>query len=123
MSDAVVRNSDALRDIQRGAIQDSQRWFPALHDTLDGLATHFTLGLLGEAGEVCNLVKKVKRGDKSWAEMTPRLADELADVLTYLCDLASTLGIDLADEYALKRHFNEERFGVRVPGDTDRADG
>src|SRR5690348_3317090 len=111
MSADAERNTDSLRDIQRSAIRDSQRWFPAIHGTLDGLATHFTLGLLGEAGEVCNLVKKVKRGDTSWAEMTPRLADELADVLTYLCDLASALGIDLADEYATKRHFNESRFG------------
>jgi NTP pyrophosphatase (non-canonical NTP hydrolase) len=108
---AAVRSNPDLRRIQRESIADSRRWFPDLHDTLDHQATHFTLGLLGEAGEVANLVKKVKRGDTSWAEMTPRLADEMADVLTYLCDFAATLGIDLADEWAKKRLFNEERFG------------
>lgn len=100
-----------LRVIQQANVADSKRWFPALHDSLDTLATHFTLGLIGEAGEVANLVKKVKRGDASWMEMTPRLGDEMADVLIYLCDLAEVLGVDLAAEWAKKRAFNEERFG------------
>ena len=52
-----------------------------------------SLGLAGEAGEVANLVKK-------WAwhngPLSPdQMADELADVLWYVADLASAMGLDL----------------------------
>ncbi len=103
--------AESLPVIQAASLADSERWFPALHASQDTLATHFTLGLIGEAGEVANLVKKVKRGDATWAEMRGRLGDEMADVLTYLCDLAAALDLDLAEEWAKKRAFNEERFG------------
>lgn len=114
----VERSSDSLRMMQRVGLSDSQRWFASIHETptYDYTATHFVLGLIGEAGEVANVVKKIKRGDATWADMLGRLGDEMADVLTYLCDLAAVLGIDLADEWDRKRHFNEERFGGRVGG-------
>lgn len=104
-----------LREIQAQCYADSQRWFPRLHRTMTHAAIHFTLGLIGEAGEVANLAKKVNRGDATWAAVGPRLADELADVQIYLCDLAASLDVDLATAVATKRSINEDRFGEHRP--------
>ena len=51
----------------------------------------WALAMIGEAGEVCNEVKKLKYGDGS----NLRLALELADVVIYADLLAARQGIDL----------------------------
>ncbi len=53
------------------------------------------LGLAGEAGEVANKVKKVLRGDG--AIDTKAVQGELGDVLWYISNLATELGIKLDD--------------------------
>lgn len=58
-----------------------------------------TLGLVGEAGEVAEKVKKVIRDDKG--KMTPEklveLEKEIGDVLWYLAQLSTELGVKLSD--------------------------
>ncbi len=49
----------------------------------------------GELGEAANVLKKVRRGDFTINQARPELADELADVATYLDILAKQCGIDL----------------------------
>jgi len=51
--------------------------------------------VLGELGELANLLKKVQRGDMTMDEARPAIADELADVQTYLDILAFQCGVDL----------------------------
>jgi len=53
----------------------------------------------GETGEMCNLIKKRRRGE-SIADKD--IADELADIVIYVDLLAAKLGIDLADAVASK---------------------
>ena len=75
------------------------------------------LGLAGEAGEVCEKIKKVMRGDlaeeiksnkqsvskwfdnagKLQRESNARIGKELGDVLWYVANLATDLGLDLDD--------------------------
>jgi len=43
----------------------------------------------GEAGELCNILKKVEHGDFTLEQVRKQVLDELADVVTY-CDLAIT---------------------------------
>ena len=58
--------------------------------------SHWALAVAGEAGELCNLVKKCLRGDFTVMDKRQDILDELADVITY-CDLAiSSLGADTA---------------------------
>ena len=54
-----------------------------------------TLGLAGEAGEVANKVKKVLRGDGAIDKNA--IQGELGDVLWYISNLATELGISMDD--------------------------
>ena len=58
-----------------------------------------TMGLVGEAGELANVVKKVIRDDGG--ELTDakvkKLVKELGDVLWYASEFASGLGVSLND--------------------------
>ena len=60
-------------------------WYPAL-------------GLAGEAGEVCEKVKKLYRDDKGLISTQKRgdVCRELGDVLWYVSNIASELGINLS---------------------------
>ena len=65
--------------------------------------------LVGEIGEVANVLKKADRGMKSlgdptWAEACELLAHELADVQCYLILLAARCGINLGE--ATREKFN-----------------
>lgn len=73
--------------------------------------------LAGESGEVCNLIKKIRRArlgmqptDVSYSDV----ADELADVIICVDLLAMDLGIDLSK--AVKNKFNEssEKFNLET---------
>jgi NTP pyrophosphatase (non-canonical NTP hydrolase) len=55
------------------------------------------IGLAGEAGEVCNQIKKIMRDDHGnmTSPREAKLIDELGDVLWYVAALATELRIDL----------------------------
>ena len=57
--------------------------------------------LAGEAGETCNAVKKLNRGDGN----VEAVAKELADTIIYADLLAARLGINLGE--AVRAKFNE----------------
>ena len=66
--------------------------------------------LAGEVGELCNFLKKQKRGDKISKK---KLAHEISDIMTYLSLLADNLGIDL--EACIVEKFNvvSKRWGSK----------
>lgn len=63
----------------------------------DKALEYLTLGLCGEAGEFANKVKKILRGDKTTMEDIQNLSGELGDVLWYLTELCTILGIPLEE--------------------------
>jgi len=67
------------------------------------------LGLVGEAGEVAELIKKDQYHAKQYDRMT--MKDELGDVLWYLAALAEDHGLTLA-EIAER---NDEKLSMRYP--------
>lgn len=70
----------------------------------------WALAVAGETGEMCNLVKKQRRGDKITNE---EIAEEVADIVIY-CDLLCTrLGFAL--EEAVKFKFNKVSEKRRSP--------
>lgn len=88
---------------------DSDRWFG---DTRGTSLAHHTLALCGEAGELANIVKKIDRGSLDFSDPRVRvmLAGEMADVLTYLLNIAHLCGVDLERAYNGVRRANELRF-------------
>ena len=68
------------------------------------LLSRLTLGLVGEAGEVAEAVKKFLRGDykttslkQNFYNLRNKIKKELGDLLWYLAVLADSFDIDLLD--------------------------
>jgi NTP pyrophosphatase (non-canonical NTP hydrolase) len=106
-----VNLSDYQRRSRRTAEYPREAWlaYPAL-------------GLAGEAGEVAEHAKKAIRDDGGTVsdERRAAMSKELGDVLWYVAQLASELGLDL-DEIAdqnLEKLFSRQRRGV-LSGDGD----
>ena len=83
-----------------------------------------TLGLVGEAGELANKIKKVMRDDKGIIPNEKKLEfiKELGDVLWYVAALATELEIDL-DEVAetnIKKLFSRKDRGKLGGSGDDR---
>lgn len=76
--------------------------------------------VLGELGELANLIKKVERGDLTLDEARAELGKECADVVTYLDILAFRIGVDLGQETLSK--FNEVSLRVGSPIFMDETD-
>lgn len=64
--------------------------------------TDWATALSGEVGELCNFIKKMRRGEKISIK---KLAKECGDIQCYLDLLSARLGIDL--EQAVRQKFNE----------------
>lgn len=64
--------------------------------------TDWACALAGETGELCNLIKKMRRGDRVGID---DVAKEAADIVIYLDLLCTRLEIDL--EAAIVNKFNE----------------
>jgi NTP pyrophosphatase (non-canonical NTP hydrolase) len=82
------------------------------------------LGLAGEAGEVAEHAKKAIRDDagKVSKERRAAMSKELGDVLWYVAQLATELGLDL-DEIAgqnLEKLFSRQQRGVLSGSGDDR---
>lgn len=73
--------------------------------------------VVGELGELANLIKKRKRGDFDGNEKynyEQEIADEIADVQTYLDLLAFRLGVDLGKATIDKFNRVSDRVGCNV---------
>ena len=78
------------------------------------------LGLAGEAGEVCEKVKKYLRQDYDLDELKEKVEDELGDVLWYIANLATDLGLsldNLAAKNLVKLHDRQNRNVIQGEGD------
>lgn len=82
----------------------------------DGNFLYPTLGLCGEAGEVAENVKKTLRDDGGFltADRQARLEKELGDVLWYVSQLATEIGVPLGDiaEANLEKLASRKQRGV-----------
>lgn len=77
------------------------------------------LGLIGEAGEIANKYKKVLR-DKN-ETILKDLPSELGDVLWYIANICSDLGInlsDIAEQNIVKLVDRQQRGVLKGSGDT-----
>jgi NTP pyrophosphatase (non-canonical NTP hydrolase) len=85
------------------------------HGVEDWPIQNWALAIAGEAGELCNLIKKIIRGDFTVEEKRDEIIEELADVITY-CDLAmSRMGVATDDSLLRKFDKVSERRGWSSP--------
>ncbi len=95
-----------LNEMAEQCLRDNEKWFPEVARDV----THHLLSMVGEAGEVCNVFKKVQRGSVSMSDAMPDLHEEMIDVLIYWMSIAALMGIDIERVYNDKRERNSERF-------------
>ena len=81
------------------------------HTVEDWPVQNWALAIAGEAGELCNLVKKALRGDFPLEEKRQEILEEIADVITYCDLLMSRLGADTATEVRRKFDIVSQRVG------------
>lgn len=93
-----------LNDYQRKAARTSSTALSQSEHLMNGC-----LGLAGEAGECCDLLKKASFQDGR--EIREKMLDELGDVLWYIAESASALGYTL-EEVAVH---NVSKLMVRYP--------
>lgn len=105
-----TRGTGLLNDIAAQCVSDTVRWFGDKPHV--NTITHQTLGLCGEVGEFANVVKKIDKGQMNPkdAKTRVRLAEEMADIFTYLMSLSGMLNIDLEEAYVNVRANNQRRF-------------
>jgi NTP pyrophosphatase (non-canonical NTP hydrolase) len=76
---------------------------------------HHTIGLAGEVGELCNVVKKMDRVANGRPGVFPPapedIAGEVADVLIYLDLVAMHLGVDLETALVAKFNATSRKYG------------
>lgn len=71
--------------------------------------------MAGEAGELCNVIKKIHRGDFTLQEANDKelIAKEAADIVIYLDLLCQKAGVDLST--AIVNKFNESSDKIGCP--------
>lgn len=80
----------------------------------------FAIGIAGETGELCEKVKKWKRGDFELdATHKEDMAKELGDILWFISRCAEKLGFSLSDVVRL----NNEKLADRRARQATRGDG
>lgn len=92
----------AFFDIKVLRLKNTERCEQVFHVLNDWEPWDWSNAMAGEVGEVCNLTKKMLRGEKIDRE---EIADEIADVIIYADLLAARLTIDL--EEAIIKKFNK----------------
>ncbi len=86
--------------------------------TLDGGVYYTAIGLAGEVGELLNKIKKIARDSNTDLE---GIKEELGDVLWYCSQLAKELDIDMNEvaESNLKKLADRQKRGV-ISGNGDK---
>lgn len=99
-----LRDANIQRLSASKYVKCEENWTPA----------HWMQATLGELGELANILKKVDRGDFTLESAKEDIANELADVQTYLDILAYKLGVNLGKATVEKFNAISLRIGSRV---------
>lgn len=87
-----------FRDLQE---RNADRCETVFHGIMEWSPTDWACAMAGECGEACNLIKKLRRGEK----VSPQeVGDEIADLVIYADLLCTRLGMSL--ETCIRRKFN-----------------
>ena len=106
--DSVTSQTSKDDEVLLQRIHELSKWLDGNYARMDTAMA----GLAGEAGECCDLWKKLKFHNKELnEEMRLKMIDELSDVCWYLANAATALGVDIDD---IIKH-NIEKLQARHP--------
>lgn len=102
---------DILKQLQKAS---KKRQY--IFNDKDWTLPEWGLATAGEVGELCNVIKKIHRGDMTLQEANEKelIADEAADVVIYLDLLCQKAGIDLGTAIVNKFNKSSEKYGSNV---------
>ncbi len=111
-----------LRKLQKVNAERAIEWHKPAHTEWTG--GDWGNAMAGEAGEACNVIKKLRRMECGLkpddpaveADLTAELAEELADTLLYLLLVAEHYAIDMtiATRYKFNKVSEREGFAQRI---------
>ncbi len=73
-------------------------------------AEHYFLKLIEEVGEVAEAIRKQTTGQPTLENLKGSVAEELYDVLYYVCALANIYDVDLETTHQLKEVLNKQKY-------------
>lgn len=104
--------SSTLNDIQKEVRRRYTEW---------GEIVYIVTCLAGEAGELCNWVKKLYRDDKVLTRegltkdlVLQKIKEEIPDVLFYVTAIANHQGWDLQELWNEKMKVNDKKYSFKV---------
>jgi NTP pyrophosphatase (non-canonical NTP hydrolase) len=111
-----------FRGFQIANEERCRTWHPGFPTNDSGSVHHWNAAdwsnaMAGEAGEACNVVKKIRRletgsnrhNDGTMQQLVSELGLEIADTITYAFLLATYFGIDVESMMRAKFNFVSER--------------
>ena len=102
-----MARSQAEFDLQH---EGNVPFFEEVSETNVVALEHLLVCVMGEMGELANVVKKVRRGDGSYVENRDKIIEETVDIFVYVLKLANQVGFDLEAMYDRKMELNRIRF-------------
>ena len=106
-----------IRDFSELNVARCEEW----HSLDDWTPMEWGAAAAGEMGELCNVLKKIRRCDQgiqqnatsqSREELVAMAAEELADTICYLDLVAASLGVDISSAVVRKFNAISEREGL-----------
>ncbi|HBC3436561.1 TPA: nucleotide pyrophosphohydrolase [Vibrio parahaemolyticus] len=79
-------------------------------DHAPDLPEHYFLKLIEEVGELSESIRNGKCGQPSLDELKGSVAEELYDILYYVCALANIYDVDLEKTHELKEVLNKIKY-------------
>lgn len=97
-------------------LKEASRRRQDIFDDKDWTLPEWGLATAGEVGELCNVIKKIHRGDFTLEEANRKelIADEAADVVIYLDLLCQRAGVDLSTAIVNKFNKASDKYGSDV---------
>lgn len=71
---------------------------------------HYFLKLIEEVGELSESIRGGRTGQPESSQLKGSVAEELYDVLYYVCALANIYGVDLESTHELKEVLNKAKY-------------
>lgn len=87
------------------------------HDKIDDWSlSEWGCAIAGETGELCNVIKKIHRGDFSLKDANEKnlLSHEAADIVIYLDLLCQRAGLDLREAIVDKYNKKSKEIGANI---------